>query len=119
MTSHSSAISDIQSLQLAASLNKILHFIPAIFQFLQNPDCYQEKDELLCTYDRQTNGTTVHRYRQFEHKSVIYYSNFFRQQMHFLLKYKMLQLTFKIPLCGLLHVLVRLDHHQGAYAEPC
>jgi hypothetical protein len=46
-------------------------------------------------------------------------SNFFRQQMHSLLKYKMLQLTFKISLCGLLHVSVRSDHHQGAYAEPC
>jgi hypothetical protein len=46
------------------------------------------------------------------------HSNFFRQQMHSLFKYKMLQLTFKISLCGLLHVSVRSDHHQGAYAEP-
>jgi hypothetical protein len=34
--------------------------------------------------------------------------------MHSLLKYKMLQLTFKISLCGPLHVSVRSDHHQGA-----
>jgi hypothetical protein len=34
--------------------------------------------------------------------------------MHFLLKYKMLQLKFKISLCGLLHVSVHSDHHQGA-----
>jgi hypothetical protein len=40
--------------------------------------------------------------------------NFFCQQMHSLLKYKMLQLTFKISLCGLLHVSVCSDHHQGA-----
>jgi hypothetical protein len=42
------------------------------------------------------------------------HSNFFCQQMHSLLKYKMLQLTFKISLCWLLHVSVRSDHHQGA-----
>jgi hypothetical protein len=34
--------------------------------------------------------------------------------MHSLLEHKMLQLTFKISLCGLLHVSVRSDHHQGA-----
>jgi hypothetical protein len=39
--------------------------------------------------------------------------------MHSLLKYKLLQLTFKISLCRLLHVSVRSDHHQGTYAEPC
>jgi hypothetical protein len=46
-------------------------------------------------------------------------SKFFRQQMHSLLKYKTIQLTLKISLCRLLHISVRSDHHQGAYAEPC
>jgi hypothetical protein len=35
------------------------------------------------------------------------------------LKYKTLQLTLNLSLCRLLHVSVRSDHHQGAYAEPC
>ena len=40
----------------------------------------------------------------------------FCQQMHLLLKHKMLQLIFKISfLIWLLHVSVPLDHHQGAH----
>ena len=40
----------------------------------------------------------------------------FYQQMHLLLKHKMLQFIFKIPfLLWLLHVSVPSDHHQGAY----
>jgi hypothetical protein len=34
-------------------------------------------------------------------------------------KYKMLKLSLKIYLYGLLHVSVHPDHHQGAYVEPC
>ena len=40
----------------------------------------------------------------------------FFQQMHLLLKHKMLQFIFKISfLIWLLHVSVSSDHHQGAY----
>ena len=40
----------------------------------------------------------------------------FYQQMHFLLKHKMLQFVLKISfLIWLLHVSVPSDHHQGAY----
>ena len=40
----------------------------------------------------------------------------FCQQMHLLLKHKMLQFVFKISfLIWLLHVSVSSDHHQGAY----
>ena len=40
----------------------------------------------------------------------------FYQQMHLLLKHKMLQFIFKISfLLWLLHVSVPSDHHQGAY----
>ena len=44
---------------------------------------------------------------------------FLSPKKHSLLKYRMLQLTFKLSPCGLLHVSVRSDHHQGAYAETC
>jgi hypothetical protein len=37
----------------------------------------------------------------------------FCQQMHYLLKHKILQFVFKY--LWLLHVSVPLDHHQGAY----
>jgi hypothetical protein len=37
------------------------------------------------------------------------------QQMHYLLKYKMLQFLFKYFFTQLLHVSVPLDHLQGAY----
>ena len=44
-----------------------------------------------------------------------YMTKLFCQQMHFLLKHKMLQFTFKISfLIWLLHVSVLSDHHQGA-----
>ena len=40
----------------------------------------------------------------------------FCQQMHLLLKHKMLQILFKISLLiWLLHISVPSDHHQGAY----
>ena len=40
----------------------------------------------------------------------------FYQQMHLLLKHKMLQFIFKMSfLLRLLHVSVPSDHHQGAY----
>jgi hypothetical protein len=48
-----------------------------------------------------------------EHLEVV--QSFPGQQMHYLLKHKMLQLTLKISLYMLLHVLVHSDHHQGAY----
>jgi hypothetical protein len=41
--------------------------------------------------------------------------SFFGQQMHSLLKHKMLQLTLKISLYMALHVSVHSDHHQGVY----
>ena len=42
----------------------------------------------------------------------------FFQQMHILLKHKMLQFIFKISfLIWLLHVSVSSDHHQGAYGR--
>jgi hypothetical protein len=37
------------------------------------------------------------------------------QQMHYLLKHKMLQFVFKCFFAQLLHVSVPLDHHQGAH----
>jgi hypothetical protein len=37
------------------------------------------------------------------------------QQMHYLLKPKMLQFVFKCFFTQLLHVSVLLDHHRGAY----
>jgi hypothetical protein len=37
------------------------------------------------------------------------------QQMHYLLKRKILQFVFKCFFAQLLHVSVPLDHHQGAH----
>src|SRR5215469_18857529 len=39
----------------------------------------------------------------------------FCQQMHYLLKHKMLQFLFKYLFIWLLNISVLLDHHQGAY----
>ena len=51
--------------------------------------------------------------------SFIYFvicTKLFFQQMHLLLKHKILQFIFKISfLIWLLHVSVSSDHHQGAY----
>jgi len=47
--------------------------------------------------------------------------NFFYQELHFYLTYKILIIKIYIKtlfLQSLLHVSVRADHHQGVYIEP-
>jgi hypothetical protein len=51
--------------------------------------------------------------------NILIFSNFFCQQMHSLLKYKMLQLTVKISLCGLLHVSVCSDRNMSEPTKRC
>jgi hypothetical protein len=41
------------------------------------------------------------------------------QQMHYLLKHKMLQFLFKFFFTQLLHISVPLDHLQEHILEPC
>ena len=83
---------------------------PWITEKIKRPrdTAWLNRNEQACFYDHKTN------------KGKFISTKLFYQQMHLLLKHKMLQFIFKIYfLLWLLHVSVPSDHHQGQTTEPC